>query len=173
MDCRCFRPDRRYARRLVKAYSYQERFALNAICPYFTMFPVEFPLKVLTKHPDARVVLDPFCGRGTTLFAARRRRVRGFGIDVSPVAIAISQAKLADVNTRRVVALAHELLERSPEPQVPTGRFWKLAFHRDTLRDICSLRASLLRMRKLDDDAVVLRAAVLGCLHGPLTSTNS
>ena len=47
-------------------------FALNAICPYFTMFPLTFPLAV--RHRRARCgewVLDPFCGRGTTNYAAR------------------------------------------------------------------------------------------------------
>lgn len=32
--------------------------ALNAICPYFTMFPLSFPLTVLPSN--ARVVVDPF-----------------------------------------------------------------------------------------------------------------
>ena len=45
--------------------------ALNGICPYFTMFPLDFPLGILGRRakPDDRV-LDPFCGRGTTNFAA-------------------------------------------------------------------------------------------------------
>jgi hypothetical protein len=50
------------------------RYALNAICPYFTMFPLEYPMRVLDpakldgyKKP---IVADPFCGRGTTIFAA-------------------------------------------------------------------------------------------------------
>jgi len=39
--------------------------ALNAVCPYYTMFPLEFPLVVLTRHsrPKQRI-LDPFCGKG-------------------------------------------------------------------------------------------------------------
>src|SRR5690242_19476764 len=61
------------------------RFSLNAICPYFTMFPVEFPLGILKRHREAKVVADPFCGRGTTLYAARVRGVRAYGIDCSPV----------------------------------------------------------------------------------------
>jgi hypothetical protein len=30
------------------------------------MFPLDFPLGQLELYPDARHVLDPFCGRGTT-----------------------------------------------------------------------------------------------------------
>jgi len=148
------------------------RFSLNAICPYFTMFPVEFPLGILKRHPDAQVVVDPFCGRGTTLYAARVRSLRAFGIDCSPVAVAISQAKLARVRLRRCLALAEELISRHRRVAVPTGAFWRSAYHPDTLQELCALRRGL-SLETGNDEAVVLRAAALGCLHGPISSTNS
>jgi DNA modification methylase len=78
--------------------AYEPRYALNAICPYFTMFPLEYPLRVLKKHRvDMPVVMDPFCGRGTTLFAARTLGLASRGIDSSPVAVAIARAKLVAV----------------------------------------------------------------------------
>src|SRR6202790_488634 len=83
---------------------------LNAICPYFTMFPLEFPLKVLRKHKSARLVFDPFCGRGTTLYAARWLGLRAIGMDCSPVAVAISQAKLAEVAVDKCLALGRTIL---------------------------------------------------------------
>ena len=53
--------------------SYKKEFAFNAICPYYTMFPLEYPLRIIRKHRDSKgVVLDPFCGRGTTIYAARK-----------------------------------------------------------------------------------------------------
>src|SRR5713101_9964538 len=46
--------------------------ALNAVCPYYTMFPLAFPLGVLSRRSQPKQwVLDPFCGRGTTTFGAR------------------------------------------------------------------------------------------------------
>jgi hypothetical protein len=36
------------------------------------------------------------------------------------------------------------------------------------LRELCSLREGLLRLRKETDEAALLRAAALGCLHGPV-----
>jgi hypothetical protein len=39
-------------------------------------------------------VFDPFCGRGTTNFAARLANLYSVGIDTSPVAQAITAAKL-------------------------------------------------------------------------------
>ena len=72
-----------------------ELLRLNAISPYFTMFPLDFALSSLEgrARPGERV-LDPFCGRGTSSFAARVLGLDSLGVDVSPVAVAITQAKL-------------------------------------------------------------------------------
>lgn len=72
--------------------------ALNAICPYFTMFPLEFPRRILARHArTGQRVLDPFCGRGTTNFAARLAGLETLGVDSNPVAVAITAAKLATI----------------------------------------------------------------------------
>jgi|SRR6516164_8499773 SAM-dependent methyltransferase len=77
--------------------------ALNAVCPYYTMFALEFPMSVLSRvgRPNLRV-LDPFCGRGTTIFAARLSGYQVFGIDSSPIAVAIAGAKLAEATAENV-----------------------------------------------------------------------
>jgi hypothetical protein len=84
--------------------------ALNAVCPYFTMFPLEFPLRIFRQYADTRdVVLDPFAGRGTTLYAARMLGLPAFGIDNNPVAVAISQAKLANTTPGRIMRCAETI----------------------------------------------------------------
>src|SRR5215469_1389660 len=81
--------------------------ALNAVCPYYTMFPLEFPNSVLKRVGKPRLrVLDPFCGRGTTIFAARLNGHRAYGIDCSPIATAIARAKLSMTTEDEVLALA-------------------------------------------------------------------
>jgi DNA modification methylase len=73
----------------------ENSYALNAICPYFTMFPLDFPLSILRKYASKEQwVLDPFCGRGTTNYASRALSMSSVGIDASPVAVALSEAKL-------------------------------------------------------------------------------
>src|SRR5690348_7969143 len=134
--------------------------SLNAICPYWTMFPLDFPLAELADAEPGQWVLDPFCGRGTTLFAARALGLNAVGIDANPVAAAIAAAKVARVNATAVEALAVSLLRSTHEPSdVPTGEFWDWIYHPHTLRDICSLREQLLD--RTDPAAVVLRAIVL------------
>lgn len=155
----------------MRPLAYNPSYALNAICPYFTMFPLEYPLRVLKRHRATKPgVMDPFCGRGTTLFAARSLGLESWGIDTSPVAVAIARAKLSNAAVEDVLSLAQLLIAGFKGASVPRGAFFSAAYHRQTLRDICALRAGLLGGVDTDE-SVMLRAAVLGCLHGPLLTS--
>lgn len=138
---------------------------LNAICPYYTMFPLDFPLQALGSAQPNEWVLDPFCGRGTTLYAARLRGLRSVGIDSNPVAVAASAAKLVSARPDEIVGRARSLLASEGGTDVPTGSFWRLCFHQSVLRDLCVLRAALRDVTSSVD--IALRAIVLGALHGP------
>ena len=137
--------------------------ALNAICPYWTMFPLEFPLQALAGGAPGEWVLDPFCGRGTTLFAARALGMGTVGIDSNPVAAAIAQAKLVGPRPSSVVRLARQLLG-GPPAQEPEGDFWRWAYSRDVLQGLCRLREGLIGRE--DPVAAGLRGVLLGSLHG-------
>ena len=139
---------------------------LNAVCPYYTMYPLSFPLDELKAAQSGEVVLDPFCGRGTTLFAARLQGLEAVGIDLNPVAVAIARAKLASTTPGRVTNLAKELIASHQGAEIPKGRFWTLAFDEKTLRDVCALRAGLQTAGE-GHTASLLRAVFLGALHGP------
>ncbi len=72
-----FAPDREGC--MQSSLAYNRDYALNAICPYFTMFPLEYPLRIIEKHKKSNpLVVDPFCGRGTTIYAARRVGLRSY-----------------------------------------------------------------------------------------------
>jgi len=158
---------------MVGQLAYDRDYALNAVCPYFTMFPLEFPMRILRKHKaDDPIVLDPFCGRGTTIFAARALEIEAYGMDTSPVACAIARAKLVSTSVDKVIALANEFIARAPR-DVPDSPFFTTAYAPSTLRELCSLREGLLRMPYDTDESVMLRAAALGCLHGPRSRSKS
>lgn len=140
---------------------------LNAVCPYFTMFPLTVPLRHLRHAPVSTWVLDPFCGRGTTNFAARLRGLPSVGVDSNPVAAAIAEGKLVDVTANAVAAMCAALLAtQDGKAPIPEGPFWKLAYHPRTLNQLAHLRRSL-----LDDceeaPRKALRTLLLGLLHGP------
>jgi hypothetical protein len=143
-----------------------KRHGLNAISPYYTMFPLSFPLDCLRAARRGDWVLDPFCGRGTTNFAARLRGLNSIGIDVSPVAVAVAKAKFACASPEEVGNLAGRILRDRTARSVPEGEFWSLCFHPDTLRDICALRETLAQQCESDAE-ILLRALTAGILHGP------
>jgi DNA invertase Pin-like site-specific DNA recombinase len=65
--------------------------------PHFAAFPIDIPLRAIAAGcPPGGMVLDPFCGTGTTGLAARQLGRRFTGIDLSP-----EFAALAAAGTRR------------------------------------------------------------------------
>jgi hypothetical protein len=143
---------------------------LNGLAPYYTMFPLAFPFAALASAEPGEWVLDPFCGRGTTILAARLRGLPSVGLDSNPVAGAIASAKLARVSSAEVIALAKEIVGDSklgPVANVPAGDFWSRCYASTTLRDICRVRNYLLKHCSTRVQ-VALRGVMLGILHGPL-----
>jgi len=141
--------------------------ALNAIAPYFTMFPLDFPLRILEQHSrPGDAVLDPFCGRGTTSFAARVHGLESVGVDANPVAAAITAAKLVDVEPAAIVAEAARLMASEPAVDVPSSEFWLLAYEAAVLEALCRIREGLITSCETPV-RVALRGIVLGALHGP------
>ena len=151
----------------MRKFSTLSKFALNAICPYYAMFPLEFPMRILKRMPTDSVIFDAFCGRGTTNYAAHALGMKAYGVDNSPVAVAIAQAKYSVADPAEVLGLAEEILSSVSPSSIPTGVFWRHAFHTKTLEQICSLREGL-QEKSLSNTVALLRALCLGCLHGPL-----
>ena len=145
--------------------------ALNAICPYFTMFPIDFPLNILKRRArEGDVVLDPFCGRGTTNYAARLVGLQSMGVDSSPVATAITASKLVAVSVDEILDEARTIMKKRTACRIPSGEFWQWAFHPNVLDALCRLREAF-----LDDCTtnarIALRGIVMGALHGPKQKT--
>ncbi len=147
------------------------RTFLNGICPYFTMFPLEFPFRILRKRArQHQSVLDPFCGRGTTNFAARLVGLCSLGVDSSPVATAITASKLVQVTASEILSEARNILTNTDPSEVPSGAFWDWAYHADILVELCRFRAAL-REDCSTPARIALRGIMLGALHGPRQKT--
>lgn len=145
--------------------------SLNAICPYFTMFPLVFPRRILQRYAKKhQAVLDPFCGRGTTNFAARLEGLRSLGVDSSPVATAITQAKLAQVGIPEILSEARYILSGTKFCDIPSEPFWGWAYHPEVLVDLCRFRSAFLRDCSTPA-RIALRGIILGALHGPRQKT--
>ena len=144
---------------------------LNAICPYFAMFPLEYPKEIIQNN-EITSVLDPFCGRGTTNLAARSAGVFSVGIDSSKVAYAIASSKMVKTTPDSIVSECIAILSSNIPADVPEGEFWSMMYRPEVLKDICRIREAL-----LDDcsspERIALRGIMLGALHGPLRVNGS
>jgi DNA modification methylase len=90
---------RRMSGQLKKATDVIDVPAINNMSHERTGYPTQKPLALLELlvgacSPPDGVVLDPFCGSGTTLVAAQRLGRRWIGMDANPDAIAIAQRRL-------------------------------------------------------------------------------
>ena len=146
-----------------------ERHRLHSICPYFAMFPETFVRRnVLAWSKPGDIILDPFCGRGTTVFESLLNGRRALGCDTNPVAACLSRAK-AGTPTVEQVSERLRILERKcrtftdKAPEV-ADEFFALCFHEETLRQLLFLRKTL-RWREDAADCFIA-ALALGCLHG-------
>ena len=65
---------------------------------HFAPFPLDLcRIPILATCPEAGVVLDPFCGTGTTLLAARNLDRKSIGIDISRQYLDVAQERCASL----------------------------------------------------------------------------
>lgn len=88
--------------------------ANSPICGETTGYPTQKPLSLLTRIIELTtdpgdLVLDPFCGSGTTLVAAARLGRRWVGIDKSEVAYRIASERLSKEQSLQDVPSSLEL----------------------------------------------------------------
>ena len=76
-------------------YNYKHSFSKDLVIELFKAFSLE--------KNSGKTILDPFCGAGTTLLAAKEYGISGIGIDVMPFPAFISEAKTTnfDADTQR------------------------------------------------------------------------
>ena len=139
--------------------------AFHAMCSYLAMFPPRLPHYFIQKftHPGD-VVLDPFCGRGTTPLQACVTGRIGIGVDPNPMAYVLTRVKIeapppAHLEAR-LRALENDMfygeIEREPD-------HIRMLFHASTLRQLVYLKQVLDPTNPCDN---FIAATILGILHG-------
>lgn len=117
-------------------------------------------LDELAPSRDA-VVLDPFCGAGTTLVEAQRRGMEAWGIDLLPLSVLASRAKTDRPDISSLIASVEAALNRVDVAQAarPPGDLLRRALTPTTYG-----RLSAALEGTDDDDAALrcVRVAILG-----------
>lgn len=74
---------------------------LDRIHPYPAKFTIDLALEYIEKYSkDFDLVLDMFCGSGTSLLGAKMLNRKSIGFDINFIAILITQFKTLDLNTK-------------------------------------------------------------------------
>ena len=139
--------------------------------PYYAMFPVEFALNVINKYTNKNdYVLDPFSGRGTTVFASEMLNRHSIGIETNPVGWIYSKVKLNPSSKNRVIKRLLELnLQSLNEYKLSYESypdFFKMCFDKDVLNFLICARDNLdWKNKKIDR---TLMAFLVNHLHGHL-----
>lgn len=89
--------DSRYARLKAVDWDFTDasQDSLASIHPYPARFIPDIPRELISGLgcDKGAVILDPFCGSGTTLLEAQRAGFESVGIDLNPIACLISSVK--------------------------------------------------------------------------------
>ena len=134
------------------------------------MFPLEFAFDVVHKYSKPeQLVLDPFAGRASSVFAAATQGRYGLGIEINPVGWVYGQTKLnpaplKDVEKRlkSLINMSEESLQQSKE----LSEFFELCYSEKVLTFLLTARDEL----NWEEDQVdcTLMAFLLIYLHGKL-----
>lgn len=104
------------------------------------LFPVELPARVIECFlaPKGRVVLDPFCGLGSTVLAAHQLGRVGVGLDINPDYVQAARSRLGecDQGCRVLCADAREVTSHvapgSVDLVVTSPPYWTVLTRRRT-----------------------------------------
>jgi len=90
---------------------------------YKHSFSAEFAKFILTSMGihSRDTVLDPFCGAGTTLLAAKQCGIKSIGYDIMPLSILASSVKTARISVREARKAAKGLLGAVSSDELTTG----------------------------------------------------
>lgn len=139
---------------------------LHSLSTYLGGFPPRVPRRIIEKWvPPRASVLDPFCGSGTTLVEAKLLGHPAYGIDLNPLGVALSVAKVQSISTddviHRINILANEFPGSVAIDSAPDSV--RVIYHEATLAQLCFLRNAL---GDKEPEDLFIRGCLLGIMHG-------
>lgn len=141
--------------------------------PYYAMFPLEFALEVVARHSKpGDWILDPFSGRGTSIFAGSLLGRYGTGIEINPLGWLYGTVKLSPAKKGAVLKRLTQIYEMSSQYAGVAAllkkddAFFKMCYCDDVLKFLLAVRANLnWRGSKIDR---TLMAFIMVHLHAKI-----
>jgi len=79
------------------------QYLTHSLHPYPAKFPPQLPKTILEKFSKkGDIVLDPFCGSGTTLVEARLQKINAVGVDVNGLSCLLSEVKATPLDSNQI-----------------------------------------------------------------------
>ncbi|MEM3012894.1 MAG: class I SAM-dependent methyltransferase [Candidatus Hadarchaeales archaeon] len=110
-------------------------------------------------------VLDPFCGKGTTLLACKELGVDAVGYEVHPLFLFLSRVELRDYDLPALRRAGEEVLSAPfRPPSTPPPKLLQKFFHPGVLQDLLFFREEILRREGTERD-FLLTALMLAAVE--------
>ena len=104
--------------------------------------------------PRGSIILDPFCGCGTTLIASQEQGYESYGFDINPLSTLITRVKVREfsqLDLEELESLGREVLtlsSSSPSDDPPALSIINKVFHPDILSSLLRLRRFIKSVEK-------------------------
>jgi len=143
-----------------------------AIGPYYAMFPLDFAFEVVENYSKpGELVVDPFAGRASSIYAAATKGRHGLGIEINPLGWIYAQTKLnpaplEDVENRFTAIVKASAREKYIELAKDLPEFFRWCYSKGILAFLLAAR-NLLDWRANRIDRTLMSFIVV-YLHGKL-----
>lgn len=138
--------------------------------PYYAMFPIDFAFHVVDKYSKpGDKILDPFCGRGSSIYAGSILGRYGTGIEINPLGWLYSNVKLQPARKEKVLTRLAEIndLKENYAVQVEDcNEFFRICYCDEVLKFLLAARENLDWKNKNADRTLIAIIAIY--LHAGL-----
>jgi len=138
--------------------------------PYYAMFPLDFAFDVVNKYSkEGDFILDPFAGRGSSIYAGGVLGRHSLGIEINPVGWLYGSVKLRPAEENDVIDLLLDIYNKGNEFKNSIQcmpQFFRMCYCDDVLKFLLSARHSL--DWKYNSTDATLMSILLVYLHGKL-----
>ena len=115
--------------------------------PYYAMFPIDFAFNVVDKYSKpGDKILDPFSGRGSSIYAGSILGRESIGIEINPLGWLYSNVKLYPANLEKVLNRLNEIYELRENYRhdiLNYNEFFRMCYCDEVLKFLLSARDNL------------------------------
>ncbi len=138
--------------------------------PYYAMFPIDFAFKVVKKYSrKGDFIIDPFAGRGSSIFAGGVLERHSLGIEINPVGWLYGSTKLNPAEQQSVLNRldsVYKLRNRYTQSIEKLPEFYRFCYCDEVLKFLLAARKNL-KWQSNPIDATLM-SIVIVYLHGKL-----